>query len=53
MLSIILLFIILALLLILTLPKWPYSRSWGYTPSGGILILMLLIIVALISIGKI
>jgi Protein of unknown function (DUF3309) len=42
------LLIILILLLIGVLPAWPYSSGWGYWPSGGIgLILLILIILAL------
>jgi hypothetical protein len=42
------LLIILILLLIGALPAWPYSRSWSYYPSGGLgLILLILIILAL------
>jgi Protein of unknown function (DUF3309) len=41
-------FIILLLLLLALLPAWPYSGSWGYYPSGGVgLILLILLIVAL------
>ena len=41
------LLIILILLLIGALPTWPYSRGWGYYPSGGLgLILVILIILA-------
>jgi len=44
------LLIILILLLIGALPTWPYSRSWGYYPSGGLgLILLILIILALVG----
>jgi hypothetical protein len=42
-----LLLIILVLLLIGALPLWPYSTGWGYYPSGGlglILVIVLLII---------
>ena len=40
--------IILILLLIGALPAWPYSSGWGYWPSGGLgLILIILIILAL------
>ena len=40
--------IILILLLIGALPAWPYSSGWGYWPSGGLgLILLILIILAL------
>jgi len=46
------LLIILILLLIGALPTWPYSRRWGYFPSGG-LGLVLLILVILMLIGRI
>lgn len=40
--------IILILLLIGALPAWPYSSGWGYWPSGGLgLILLIVIILAL------
>jgi Protein of unknown function (DUF3309) len=43
-----LLIIILVLLLIAALPTWPYSAGWGYYPSGGLgLILLILIVLAL------
>ena len=43
-----LLLIILVLLLLGALPMWPYSSSWGYFPSGGLgLILVIVIILAL------
>ena len=38
------LFIILILLLLGALPLWPYSTGWGYYPSGGLGLLLLLII---------
>ena len=42
------LLIILVLLLIGALPAWPYSSAWGYWPSGGLgLILLIIIILAL------
>ena len=42
------LLIILILLVLGALPTWPYSRGWGYYPSGGIgLILLILILVLL------
>ena len=42
------LLIILILLLIGALPAWPYSSGWGYWPSGGLgLIVLILIILAL------
>ena len=42
------LLIILILLLVGALPAWPYSSGWGYWPSGGLgLILLIVIILAL------
>jgi hypothetical protein len=42
------LLIIVILLLVGALPAWPYSSGWGYWPSGGVgLILLILIILAL------
>lgn len=45
------LIVILLLLLIGALPTWPYSSGWGYYPSGG-LGLILLIIVLLAVMGR-
>ena len=40
--------VILILLLIGALPTWPYSRGWGYYPSGGLgLIVLILLVLAL------
>jgi Protein of unknown function (DUF3309) len=45
------LLIILILLLIGALPAWPYSRSWGYYPTGGLgLILVVVIVLALLGV---
>lgn len=43
------LLIILILILVGALPAWPYSRSWGYAPSGllGTILIVLLILVLL------
>jgi hypothetical protein len=46
MLSTILL-IILILILLGALPTWPYSRAWGYGPSGLTLVLLVILIVLL------
>ena len=44
------LLILLVLLLIGALPTWPYSTGWGYYPSGGLgLILPILIILAVMG----
>jgi hypothetical protein len=44
-----LLLIVLILLLIGAIPAWPYSRSWGYAPSGlvGTVLIVLLVLVLL------
>lgn len=42
------LIILLVLLLLGALPIWPYSRGWGYTGSGVLGILLVLIILALV-----
>jgi hypothetical protein len=43
------LIVLLILMLIGAVPAWPYSRSWGYYPSGtlGLLLVILLILVLL------
>ena len=46
------LLIILILLLIGAFPSWPYSAGWGYYPSGG-LGLVLVILVILLLLGRI
>ena len=46
------LLIVLILLLLGALPTWPYSAGWGYYPSGG-LGLVLLILVVLLVLGRI
>ena len=48
----IILVVILVVLLIGAVPSWPYSRNWGYYPSGGI-DLILLIILILLLLGRI
>jgi hypothetical protein len=47
-----LLVIILVILLLGALPTWPYSGAWGYYPSGG-LGLVLLIVIVLLLMGRI
>jgi hypothetical protein len=44
------LLIVVIILLIGALPAWPYSTGWGYYPSGGLgLVLLILIILALMG----
>jgi len=40
--------IILILLLLGAVPAWPYSRGWGYGPSGGVGLLLLIVIILLL-----
>jgi hypothetical protein len=46
------LIIVLILLLVGALPTWPHSSSWGYYPSGG-LGLVLLIIIIFVLLGRV
>jgi hypothetical protein len=47
-----LLIIVLLLALVGALPAWPYSRGWGYYPSGG-LGLVVLILIILVLLGRV
>jgi hypothetical protein len=42
------LIIVLVLLLIGAIPAWPYSRNWGYYPTGGLGVILLIIIILLV-----
>lgn len=44
-----LLLIIAILLLIGALPAWPHSRSWGYYPSGGAGLVVVILLVLLLT----
>lgn len=46
------LIILLVLMLVGAFPSWPYSRNWGYYPSGG-LGLVVIILVILLLLGRI
>jgi hypothetical protein len=41
--------VILVLLLLGALPTWPYSREWGYYPSGGLGLIVLILVVLLLA----
>lgn len=44
------LIIVLVLLVVGAFPAWPYSTGWGYYPSGGLgLVLLILLIMALVG----
>jgi hypothetical protein len=44
-----LLLIFLILMLLGALPTWPYSRGWGYYPSGTVSVLLVVLVVLLIT----
>lgn len=46
------LLIVLLLLLIGAIPAWPYSRSWGYAPSG-LLGTVLVVVLLLVVLGRV
>jgi Protein of unknown function (DUF3309) len=43
------LFIVLIALLLGAIPTWPYSRGWGYYPSGGIGLIVLILLILLLT----
>jgi hypothetical protein len=47
-----LLLVLLVLVVLGSLPTWPYSRGWGYYPSGG-LGLVLIIVLILVLLGRV
>jgi hypothetical protein len=43
------LLILLVALLLGAIPSWPYSRSWGYAPSGIVGLLLIAVVIALVT----
>jgi hypothetical protein len=43
------LIVILVLVLVGAIPTWPHSKSWGYYPSGGIGLVLLILIILLLT----
>ena len=43
------LIVVVVLMLLGTLPRWPHSRSWGYFPSGGLGLVVLILVVLILS----
>jgi len=43
------LIVLLVLMLIGAIPSWPYSRNWGYFPSGGLGLVLLVVVVLLLT----
>ena len=46
-----LLFIVIALVVV-ALPAWPYSKSWGYAPTGALTVLLVIFLVWAIAGGR-
>jgi hypothetical protein len=46
-----LLLILLIILLIAVLPSWPYSRGWGYFPSGTLGLILIIVLVLILVRG--
>jgi len=43
------LIIVVILMLVGSIPRWPHSREWGYYPSGGMGLLLLILIILLLT----
>ena len=43
------LLIVLVLMLIGAFPSWPHSKSWGYYPSGGLSLVVVILVVLLLT----
>ncbi|MFZ0814035.1 MAG: DUF3309 family protein [Candidatus Sulfotelmatobacter sp.] len=43
------LLVVLVVLLLGALPAWPYSRGWGYYPSGGLGLVVVVLLVLLLA----
>ena len=43
------LLIVVVLLLLGAIPAWPYSRGWGYGPSGGLGLVLIIVVVLLLT----
>jgi asparagine N-glycosylation enzyme membrane subunit Stt3 len=43
------LIVILVLVLVGALPTWPHSKNWGYYPSGGLGLVLLILIILLLT----
>jgi hypothetical protein len=44
-----LLIVLIVLILLGVVPVWPHSRKWGYGPSGGLGLVLLILVVLLLS----
>ena len=43
------LIVLAVLMLVGAIPAWPHSRSWGYGPSGGLGLVLLIVLILLLT----
>jgi hypothetical protein len=43
--------LLLIIVLLAILPTWPYSKGWGYYPSGGVGLILIILIILLLTRG--
>jgi hypothetical protein len=43
------LIVIVVLMLLGAVPRWPHSRNWGYGPSGGLGLVLLILVILMLS----
>lgn len=43
------LIVLLVLLLVGSLPRWPYSTGWGYYPSGGLTLVLIIVVILVLT----
>jgi hypothetical protein len=41
--------VIIVLMLVGAVPRWPHSRNWGYGPSGGVGLVLLILVILMLS----
>ena len=41
--------VVVVLMLLGVLPAWPHSREWGYYPSGGLGLILLILVILMLS----
>ena len=41
--------VVLGLMLIGAIPRWPHSSSWGYVPSGGLGVVLIIVIILVLT----
>ena len=43
------LLVVLLLMLVGAIPAWPHSRNWGYYPSGGLGLVLIIVVILLLT----